>query len=169
MARSDRDGRREQGPLTWLYQRRDKQGRRLITEAERQAGERLAADFHAALLNPRVTSAWSGTAPSRRQRRGPPGFASELPDHVIGAKQRFGRALEAVGREHAGLLVDVCCFEKSLGDVEQSAGWPQRSAKIVLQLALRQLARHYGLIRDEGRFEVHDIRHWAADGYRPEP
>ena len=86
-----------------------------------------------------------------------------------GAKQRFEAALRAVGREHANLLIDVCCFERGLTEIEKAAGWPQRSGKVVLQLALKQLARHYGLINDdrahpgEGR-----IRHWGSDDYRPE-
>ncbi len=56
-----------------------------------------------------------------------------------------------------------------LETLEKSAGWPQRSAKIVLQIALQALARHYGLVgspavRQDG--PVH-VRHWDAPGYRP--
>ncbi len=162
--------REERGPLAWLHHRRDKSGQRLISREEFAAGEKLAADFHAAMLNPRVTASWSGAASSRREKRGPPGLGHEIPDRVIGAKQRFEAALQAVGKDHANLLIDVCCFEKGLTEIEKVAGWPQRSGKLVLQFALRQLARHYGLIRDEvgssdggGR-----LRHWGADDYRPE-
>lgn len=162
--------RDELGPLTWLYQRRDKHGKPLISEEERSAGERLAADFHAALLNPRVTASWTGEAPSKRQRRAPPGFAMEMSEYTIGAKQRFEAALRAVGRDNANLLIDVCCFEKGLTEIEKAAGWPQRSGKLVLQFALRQLARHYGLVRDEpGPGEgAGRVRHWGGDNYRPE-
>lgn len=162
--------REEKGPLTWLHQRRDKNGKPLISAEELAAGEKLAADFHAAMLNPKVTASWSGAASSRRERRGPPGFGTEMPDRVIGAKQRFEAALRAVGKDHANLLIDVCCFEKGLTEIEKAAGWPQRSGKLVLQFALRQLARHYGLISTEngpadgaGR-----VRHWGTDNYRPE-
>lgn len=162
--------RDEKGPLTWLHQRRDKNGEPLISREELEAGEKLAADFHAAMLNPRVTASWSGTASSRRERRGPPGHGQEMPDRAIGARQRFEAALRAVGQEHANLLIDVCCFEKGLTEIEKTSGWPQRSGKLVLQFALRQLARHYGLIRDEagpaeggGR-----VRHWGRDGFRPD-
>lgn len=162
--------RHEKGPLAWLHQRRDKNGEPLISADELAAGEKLAADFHAALLNQRVTASWSGAAPSRRQRRGPPGFGTDISDRAIGAKQRFERALKAVGKDHANLLIDVCCFERGLTEIEKAAGWPQRSGKLVLQFALRQLARHYGLVRDDdgpatggGR-----VRQWGADGYRPQ-
>lgn len=156
------------GSLAWLHRRRDKNGQPLISSEERQAGERLAADFHAALLNPRVTASWSGTASSRRQRRGPPGHGIEMADYAIAAKQRFEAALKAVGKEHGDLLMEVCCFERGLTEIEKAAGWPQRSGKLVLQMALRQLARHYGLISDGVGAGPGRVRHWGADGYRPE-
>jgi hypothetical protein len=94
----------------------------------------------------------------------------EPSERAIGAKQRFEAALRAVGNDHANLLIDVCCFEKGLTQIEKSAGWPQRSGKLVLQFALRQLARHYGLIRsDEQPAEGSGrTRHWGRDGYRPD-
>ena len=179
MARGKRPGERrdtgarrrdEGGALSWLHRRRDKSGQRLISHEELAAGEKLAADFHAAMMQPRVTASWSGAVSSRREKRGPPGFGAEVPDRVIAAKRRFEAALLAVGADHAGLLIDVCCFEKGLSDVEKAAGWPQRSGKLVLQIALRQLARHYGLIQDDAA-AVHGVgrlRHWGAAGYRPE-
>jgi len=169
-SKGDFTPREEKGPMTWLHQRRDKNGQPLISREEFEAGERLAADFHAAMLNPRVTASWSAPSAAKRDRRAPPGFGREMPDRVIGAKQRFEAALRAVGRDQSDLLIDVCCFERRLTEIEKAAGWPQRSGKIVLQFALRQLARHYGMIRDEpsrtsagGR-----VRHWGKSGYRPE-
>ena len=56
----------------------------------------------------------------------------------------------------------------SLESRRQAQGWPLRSAKVVLQLALQSLARHYGLA--SGPAAGHgrpQIRHWGADGYRP--
>jgi hypothetical protein len=82
---------------------------------------------------------------------------------VIGARQRVRAALEAVGPEFSGLLVDVCCFLKRLEEVERERSWPLRSAKVVLQLGLDRLARHYGLHGEAHGKSKAAIRTWLAD------
>ena len=73
------------------------------------------------------------------------------------------------GRARAvGVLIDVCCHLKGLEVAERAAGWPQRSAKIVLQLALTALARHYGLeTAPQPETGAALVRHWGSDDYRP--
>jgi uncharacterized protein DUF6456 len=155
-----------EAPLQWLRRRKDKSGRPLLTEAQFQAGERLAEDYWRAQLMPRVTASWAALAPSGRMRRSAPGAGVEMRDSVAAARQRVGRALETVGPEMAGLLVDVCCHESGLEAVETSAGWPCRSGKVVLDIALTTLARHYGLIPPERPLATH-LRHWGDADYRP--
>ena len=90
------------------------------------------------------------------------GRAANITDVIVAARQRFHRALDAVGPEFSGLLVDVCCFLKGLEDVERERIWPPRSAKVVLQLGLDRLARHYGLAAQaKGRAQV-AIKTWLA-------
>lgn len=150
-----------ESPLAWLARRRGRDGRVMIEPHQLQAGERLRAEFTRAHLMPRTTSNWSNPVPSNRRSRGHQ--ASFLPDSVIAARQRVRHALDAVGPEFSGLLVDVCCFLKRLEVAERERGWPARSAKIVLQLALERLARHYGYAPSTSGRARSRVRTWLAD------
>jgi hypothetical protein len=157
-----------ESPLGWLKSRKDRAGRPLISDPQYEAGERLRADYWFARLSPRVTANWSALAPSGRSRRGAPSEAAGLRDEVIAAKERVMRAIDAVGPEFAGVLIDICCELKGFEDAEKSHGWPQRAGKVVLQLALDRLARHYGLdMPDETARRRKGIRHWGSEDYRP--
>jgi Domain of unknown function (DUF6456) len=153
-------------PLALLRRRRHEDGRPLVSDAQMSAAEMLAADFWHGELSPRITANWSGLAPARRSRRSTPGAGVEMRDAVVAARQRFQRALDAVGPELAGLLVDVSCHDVGLEAAGRARGWPQRAAKVVLDLALTRLARHYGLIAPE-RPAAGRLRHWGDADFRP--
>ncbi len=148
-----------ESPLAWLARRKGRDGRCLIDTRQFLAGERLRADFTRGNLTPRVTSSWSMPTSGG-------GGAGDMTDLIVASRQRLKHALEACGPEFSGLLMDVCCFLRGLDDVERQRGWPARSAKIVLQLGLDRLARHYGL-----KGELHGeasgrIRVWVDDDRR---
>lgn len=155
-----------ESPIAWLFQRRDSAGNPLISEAQFNAGERLRADFWFAQMSPNVTQNWGLAATASGGRRSAPGTGVEIADNVIAAGERVRRALSAVGPELSGILIDVCCHLRGLEDAERRAGWPQRSGKIVLGVALSALARHYGFGKRAPAPVVH-VRHWGADDYRP--
>ncbi|NWG26704.1 MAG: DNA replication protein [Pseudorhodoplanes sp.] len=145
------DGRRSavtidegESPVAWLARRKGKDGRALIEPHHLLAAERFREDFTRAHLMPRTTANWE--APIARDRRSDD--RASFSDLMIASRQRVQHALKAVGPEFSGLLLDVCCFLKRLEDVERERGWPARSAKVVLQLGLARLARHYGLERE---------------------
>jgi len=149
-----------ESPLVWLARRRGRDGRALIEPHQLQAGERLRADFTQAHLMPRTTSNWSSPLSSAG------GFAEGagvFTETMIAARQRVHRALDAVGPEFAGPLVDVCCFLKGLAEVERERAWPARSGKVVLQLALARLARHYGLSAQARGPARTQVKTWLAD------
>ncbi len=151
-----------ESPLAWLARRRGRNGRALIEAHQLQAGERLRLDFTCAHLMPRTTANWM--TPIAAGRRGAGGERSaEFTDMMIGSRQRVHQALDAVGPEFGGLLLDVCCFLKRLEDVERECAWPARSAKVVLQLALDRLARHYGYAAQTRGRGVTPIRTWLAE------
>jgi hypothetical protein len=146
----------QESPLAWLARRAGHGGRPMIAPHQYQAGERLRADFTVAHLMPRTTSNWDNPIVSGRRRTG----AMHATDSMIAARQRVRHALDAVGPEFSGLLLDVCCFLKGLGDVERERVWPVRSAKIVLQLALDRLARHYGYAGETSGRAQGRLRAW---------
>jgi hypothetical protein len=152
-----------ESPLAWLARRRGRDGRPLIEPHQLQAGEKLRADFTRANLMPRTTSNWASPISSGRHGGGG-NRAATFTETMIAARHRVHLALDAVGPEFAGLLVDVCCFLKGLEDIERERIWPARSAKVVLQLALDRLARHYGYAAQaKGRAQA-SLRTWLADG-----
>ena len=145
-----------ESPLAWLARRKGRDGQPLIEGVQLLAGERLRGDFTRAQLTPRITSSWDASATRDRHAA----QSGSIADTVIAARECVRRALEGVGPEFAGLLLDVCCFLKGLEDVERERRWPARSAKVVLQLGLDRLARHYGLAgQARGRHRV-PIRTW---------
>lgn len=149
-----------ESPLAWLARRKGRDGRALIAPEQLQAGERLRADFTRAQMTPRVTANWTA-AVAQDRRTGAQG--ASFTEAAIAARQRLRCAFDAVGPEFIGLLMDVCCFLKGLEDVERERGWPPRSAKVVLQLALDRLARHYGY-GAEARGRGHaELRTWLAE------
>lgn len=146
-----------ESPLAWLARRKGRDGRAMIGPDQFIAGERLRADFTRGHMTPRITSSWSGIGRTRGS-----GGGGEMTDLIVASRQRVRLALDACGPEFSGLLLDVCCFLRGLEDIERERGWPSRSAKVVLQLALDRLARHYGL-RSDTTGTGTAIRTWLAD------
>lgn len=152
-----------ESPLLWLYRRPGRSARPLVGAAEFAAGERLRADLTLSRALPRLTADWE-RAPAKG---GGPGLTAS--EAMLAARQRVDRALAAVGPEFSGLLTDVCGFLKGMDAIEQERGWPARSAKVALSLALTALARHYGLgnraVGAAGRRRRHV---WGAADSRPD-
>lgn len=156
-----------ENPLVWLAQRKDADGRPLIGAPELAAGVRLAEDWRRSHLEARVTADWSGLAVVRQGGRGPGHHPLEYAESAVAARDRVERALEAVGPELVPILIAVCCRSRGLEDAERDLGWPKRSAKVVLDMALKGLARHYGLIATAPARHGSGVRHWGAFGYKP--
>ena len=159
---------RNESPVGQLARRLDRSGKPILQPFQVAAAERLRADFERAQLQPMITANWSATVSSQRRSGGSGGIA-DLTDAALAARRRFDSAVTQVGPEFSGVLIDACCFLKGLETIERERLWPARSAKLVLQLALAALARHFGLVETAtGPAHSKTIRRWGAEGYRPE-
>lgn len=152
-----------ESPLAWLARRKDRDGRPYLRHAEIEAGERFRRDVERAQILQRVTVTWEAPVDGGSGA----GSAGVMGDLAFEARRRFDAACGAMGAELAGLLVDVCGYLKGLETVECERGWPPRSGKVVLRIALARLAGHYGLASEAKGKARGKSRHWGAEDYRP--
>jgi hypothetical protein len=156
----------QETPLQWLARRKDKAGQPMLSPTAQAAGERLQQDFMQAGMSPKMSADWSGLPAS--------GFGNQggglLPgERQMAARQRLRLALDACGGELAGVLLDLCCFLKPLETVEHERGWPARSGKVILKLALSALMRHYGVSENaQGPARSHKTHIWHAPARQPD-
>ena len=149
-----------------LRARKDSQGQPLLTDAQVAAAQRFAQDFAIGQMQPRVTARWAVDAMPEPRRRSAPGAGVEVAAATAAAQARVRKAMAHLGGEMAGLVLDVCCFEHGLEEIEAARHWPARSARIALRFALTALAMYYGLIVPP-RDGVAPIRQWAELDFKP--
>ena len=126
-----------ESPLSWL------RARNLVDARQFEAGEQLRADYERASLGPSVTMRWDAGPLNKGRRGAPRGMDPTMAQ--LSAKQRFERAVAEVGRGLSDILWRTICAGESLPVAEKAMGWPARSGRIVLTLALDRLADAYGL------------------------
>ena len=161
---------RSESPLQMLASRKRPDGSSYLKTHWVAAGERLRQDFEMGQLSPCLGLNWDrlGEAEGSKSKKARTGGQGAMEtDRASAAQQRFRKAVDYVGEELAGILIDFCCFLKGLEEIERTRQWPARSAKQILSLALQRLARHYGLGDvatgpSEGR-----MQHWGVEDYRP--
>ena len=137
-----------ESPLGWLARRRGRDGQPLISAAQVEAGERLRSDFELAGMTPRLVRGYDASPVSGGRRSAP---ASPDPTSAqIDARRRLEAAVAATGPGLADVLIRVCCFLEGLEEAERQLGWPTRSAKVVLSIALDRLADHYAGQKKKG-------------------
>lgn len=126
-----------ESPLGWL------KARGLVTARQFDAGEQLRADYERAGLGARVTMRWDAP-PAGKHARGAPD-AHDRGLGGISAKRRFDAAVAAAGPGLRDVLWRVVCAGEGLPAAEKALGWPARSGRLVLGLALDRVADGYGL------------------------
>lgn len=138
---ADRGGRRPsrtvtvnlaESPLAWLHARGHLDDRLF------DAGEALRADYERAQLAASITMRWD---PVRVKTTGERGLAAS--ERQVLARQRFDGAIRAAGRGLEDILWRVVCAGEGLPEAEKALGWPVRSGKLVLRIALERVAEFY--------------------------
>ncbi len=128
-----------------------------------EAGERVRALVARSQLQPRLTMNYSGAAVDG----GPRSRAGDLSDMAVDARRALDAIHRALPAECAGVVIDVCGWLKGLQEVERDRGWPRRSAKLVLRIALGQLARHFGLADMAAGPDSARAHYWLGEDARP--
>lgn len=121
-----------ESPLSWLHARGH------LDERLFDAGERLRADYERAQLAPSITMRWD---PVRVRTTGERGLTHG--ERQLAARARFDGAIAAAGRGLEDILWRVVCAGEALPEAERGLGWPARSGKLVLRLALDRVADFY--------------------------
>lgn len=124
-----------ESPLTWLH------ARKLVDDRQLAAGELLRRDYERAGLAGRVTMLWDAP-PSDGNARGPQRAGLEQ-NGRIDARARFHAAVSHAGRGLGDVLWRVVCAGERLPETEKALGWPSRSGRLVLTLALDRVADYY--------------------------
>lgn len=107
--------------------------------AELQAAARLRADWELGEVGLVRGSDWSAP-PLGGVARGP-GNAQEMAvGRQCDARARLADALAALTPPARRVVERVCFHEQGLEEIERLEGWPPRSAKLALKLALAQVA-----------------------------
>ncbi len=126
-----------ENPIDWLHARGH------LDDRQFAAGAKLRTDFERAQLGTRTTMQWDG-AGTGGGRRGAPS-APDRSAKAIDAKRRFEGALAAAGPGLADILWRIACEGQAMGAAEKGLGWPSRSGRLVLSLALDRVAGFYGI------------------------
>ncbi len=121
-----------ESPLAWLHARGH------LNDRLFDAGEALRADYERAQLSASITMRWN---PVRVKSTGTDGLAAN--ERQIAARQRFDGAIRAAGKGLEDILWRVVCAGEALPDAEKTLGWPARSGKLVLRIALERVADFY--------------------------
>lgn len=126
-----------ESPLGWLM------ARGLIDERQFDAGEKLRGDWERSQLAPSLTMRWD-VAPRSQARRGSADHL-EAGERQAAARQRFDAAMTALGRDLNDIAWRVICAGEAMPVAEKALGWPVRSGRLILRLALDRLADFYRL------------------------
>lgn len=120
--------------VAWLY------ARGYLTQRQYEAAEALRRDYEFAQMNGMRTMSWS---PVRVDTSASADPAMSLSESRLVAKERFQVAMDRAGRDLQDICWRVICAGDTVPQAEKDMGWPTRSGKLVLRMALDRIADFY--------------------------
>ncbi len=142
----DRDGdlRNVRGLETHAVLRRlaalqDQSGAHWLSGAELDVAARLRSDWELSQVGLVRGSDWAAP-PQSGGARGPGNAVENAMIRHADARKRVAEALEALAPPLRRVVERVCLHEDGLEALERAEGWPARSGKLALKMALAQLA-----------------------------
>lgn len=108
------------------------------------AAVRLESLIRRARLNPRLTMSYDPAA-AGGGRQGAGNGVAEMNDTAAEARGKLNDLAATLSPDCWNVAFDVCGMGKGLQTIETERAWPRRSAKLVLRIALDQLAGQWGL------------------------
>lgn len=126
-----------ESPLGWLH------SRGYLTDRQFDAGEKLRLDWERANLSPSVTMRWDAVPIASGSRHS--SAKLNQTEAQIAAKHRFDQAIEFIGKDLSDISWRVICGGEGVPAAEKTLGWPARSGKLVLKIALDRLGNFYRL------------------------
>jgi hypothetical protein len=119
---------------------KDANGAPWLSAAELSAANALRATWLASERGMVGGSDWAAPPMSGQARGAGNGREAALAAHCD-TRRRLAKALDALAPPLRRVVERVCLHEEGLEALERAEGWPARSGKLALKLALAQLAR----------------------------
>jgi hypothetical protein len=148
----------DESPLGRLAAARDGEPAFLLPH-QVAAGERVRKLVERARLSPRLTMSYD----ANHIASGGGCAANDVSDSAIDARRKLDAVALLLPADCRGVVFDVCGLLKGLQVVETERGWPRRSAKMVLRIALEQLAIHWGLYAVARGNETGKVDGWLQE------
>ncbi|WP_323775653.1 DUF6456 domain-containing protein [Leisingera sp.] len=128
-------------PLEMLARLSDKDGNSFLTPGMISAGKRLREDFELAQISSHLMQEKLYFS---QGSQGSQALRSSSLEAGAAARKRMTEALQALGMGLSDIALRCCCHLEGLETAERNLGWPARSGKVVLRIALQHLTDYYG-------------------------
>ncbi|MEJ1998730.1 MAG: DUF6456 domain-containing protein [Maritimibacter sp.] len=141
-----------EAPLYVLARRRRPNGEPWLTPDLIAAAFRFHESYEIARLSGEITRDWDSLMMGRVNVRAVAGSGGRAVRRVEAAEALAG-AIRALGPDLSETVILSVCHEVGMEEIEAKLGYPARSGKLVLRIALRKLSRYYDEV-GSGNFDM---------------